>query len=410
MSDERAWPRRSGYRRRTALILEALAEVATVTWLLVPRRVGDDDSPSEIPDRLRERINPLFVTSPPRTRIDIARRWATTGLPWPLAAGNWSKAEHVLAGLRTEPFDLLWSMGVDALAATRRAGLSVPRTIVDADLESVKLERQLAADPALTGLRRLIARVDVARWRRLENHAAATITAFSLCSENEARLSGYDAWVTRNAYDVVEPAELEPSTSLGRGRDLLFIGSLDYRPNRDAVLFFVSQVLPEVRRRSPGTTFRVIGAGIAPGDPIGSEAGVRIVGPVDDLGPELAGAAAVVVPIRWGAGTRVKILEAFAHRTPVVSTTMGAEGLEVVSGRELLIADDAAGLAEACVAVLDDDDRASALAEAGHRLLTARYSTDVVAGELTGRLRGLLTRDADVPAGPGPARRPAAGQ
>lgn len=408
VSDERAWPRRSGYRRRTALILGALAEVATVTWLLVPRRVGDDGAPPEVPDRWRHRIEPLLAASPDRSRLDVARRWATTGLPWPLAAGDWSEAERVLAGLRSETFDLLWSMGVDALAATRRAGVRARRTIVDADLESLKLERALAADPDLSGLRRLIARVDVGRWRRLEQDAAAGITTFSLCSETERRFFGHDAWVTPNAYDVVDGARLVPGGRPRPDRDLLFVGLLDYPPNRDAVRYFANEVLPAVRRRSPDTTFRVIGAGVAAAEEIGSAPGVRALGPVDDLGPELATAAAVVVPVRWGAGTRVKILEAFAHRIPVVSTTVGAEGLDVTDGRELLIADDAGSLADACLAVLGDADRAASLAEAGHRALVERYSTEVVAGDLIARLRGLFADDGNGPDGRGPGRAPVA--
>jgi glycosyltransferase involved in cell wall biosynthesis len=102
--------------------------------------------------------------------------------------------------------------------------------------------------------------------------------------------------------------------------------------------------------------------------------GVTVVGDVPSAADELAAARAVVVPIRSGGGTRIKILEAFAHRRPVVSTTIGAEGLEVVDGTHLLIADDVTGFADACVRLLHDDALCQQLVEAGSQLHADHYT------------------------------------
>jgi glycosyltransferase involved in cell wall biosynthesis len=99
---------------------------------------------------------------------------------------------------------------------------------------------------------------------------------------------------------------------------------------------------------------------------------------VPDLTVELREAALAVVPIRFGGGTRIKILEAFAHGLPVVTTTVGAEGLEVEDGRHLLVADDADALASACLRLLDDRDLRSRLAAAGRALWQERYRSSAV--------------------------------
>jgi glycosyltransferase involved in cell wall biosynthesis len=106
---------------------------------------------------------------------------------------------------------------------------------------------------------------------------------------------------------------------------------------------------------------------------------VVLTGRVPDIEAELARADVVVVPIRFGGGTRIKILEAFAHRIPVVSTSVGCEGLEVSNGEHVLIADDPDGLADASVELLTDVDKRRSLIDAAHDLYTSRYTWDTIA-------------------------------
>ena len=101
-------------------------------------------------------------------------------------------------------------------------------------------------------------------------------------------------------------------------------------------------ILPEIRDRVPTTELRLVGRPGPDTSDLARAPGVVATGTVDDLAAELTRADVAVVPVRFGSGTRIKILEAFAHRIPVVSTTIGAEGLDVTNGRELLIADDPA--------------------------------------------------------------------
>lgn len=138
-------------------------------------------------------------------------------------------------------------------------------------------------------------------------------------------------------------------------RALLFLGTLDYLPNEDGVAFFVDEVLPLLRAADAAMTLRVVGVGLPPSlAGLAAVPGVTLVGPVPETAPEFARAGMLVVPLRAGSGSRIKILEAFQHGTPVVSTAKGAEGLAVVDGEQLLLADSPAALAAACLALAAD--------------------------------------------------------
>lgn len=139
--------------------------------------------------------------------------------------------------------------------------------------------------------------------------------------------------------------------------DIVFCGSMDWLPNVDAVEFFLSEVLPLIRNQLPQTTFTI--AGRSPDARVLKAAqgiaGVSITGKVEDMRPYLWGAKISVVPIRIGGGTRLKIYECMAAGLPVVSTTIGAEGLSCRDGVDIVLADDPASLAAACVRLLSDD-------------------------------------------------------
>jgi polysaccharide biosynthesis protein PslH len=148
------------------------------------------------------------------------------------------------------------------------------------------------------------------------------------------------------------PQGVAPSVS-----DMAFCGSMDWLPNVDAVVYFLSEVFPLIRKRLPGATFTV--AGRSPDAKVlraaQGLAGVTITGKVEDMRPYLWGAKISIVPIRIGGGTRLKIYECMAAGVAVVSTTVGAEGLRYSDGEDIVLADDASGFAAACVRLLSED-------------------------------------------------------
>ena len=177
---------------------------------------------------------------------------------------------------------------------------------------------------------------------------------------------------------VREPAAAATAVARDSTR-LLFVGTLSYLPNEDGVVMFVREILPRIRAVDDRIGFRVVGMGWS--DAVRSVAelpGVRVVGAVVDLTPEYAAASMLVVPIRAGSGTRIKILEAFSHRIPVVSTTKGAEGLAVTAGKHLLIADTPEEFARCCLRLAGDDALREQLVELAHDWVVREHSVDTV--------------------------------
>lgn len=155
---------------------------------------------------------------------------------------------------------------------------------------------------------------------------------------------------------------------------MVHTGALSYRPNRDAVDFFLANILPAVQNRVRGVQLRVTGALPADLAERGAAPGVEFTGYVDDIRPIIAQGWLAVVPLRIGGGTRLKILEAMALGTPVVSTTKGAEGLNLVADDEILIADEPDNFARAVIDLLGSPARRAHLAVAGQRRIAESYS------------------------------------
>jgi hypothetical protein len=142
------------------------------------------------------------------------------------------------------------------------------------------------------------------------------------------------------------PAEPAGRLEVGEPPTIVFPGGMVYGPNADGAEFFVNQVLPRLRRLVPEVRVRLVGSVGKRVKHLGSIDSVTVTGVVPDITSELRRADILIAPIRYGGGTRIKILEGFAHQIPVVSTTLGHEGLEVVPGEHLLVADDPDEFAE----------------------------------------------------------------
>lgn len=165
---------------------------------------------------------------------------------------------------------------------------------------------------------------------------------------------------------------------------LLFVGNLNYLPNVDALEFFQNEVLPALVNLVPDVRVVVVGRAPATDEAVAAVNRLRrspqiaFVFDVPDCTPYYLRCAASIAPIRAGGGTRIKIVESFAHRRAVVSTTKGCEGLDVVDGTHLLIADDPKGFAESCARLLLDGALSRQLAQAGYEYFEARHTQCVV--------------------------------
>jgi glycosyltransferase involved in cell wall biosynthesis len=179
-----------------------------------------------------------------------------------------------------------------------------------------------------------------------------------------------------NAVDIPDPAE---HASRSSGASLLFVGNLTYAPNVEAAHTLVESILPRVQRRVGGSVEMTLAGAHHPALKRLARPGVTVAGFVPDLRPLYAGADVVVVPLATGGGTRIKLLEAFAHGVPVVASPAAAAGLEVSDERHLLLAADPEQVAAAVEAILARPELAADLRRHALRLVQERYATDVVA-------------------------------
>jgi len=221
-------------------------------------------------------------------------------------------------------------------------------------------------------------RRELRRRREEELSACRAVDRVLVASHHDRRmlereLPAPPVAVVPNGVDVDEVL-FEPPAADAPAR-AVFVGTLDYRPNEDAVRWFCSSVLPLVRRHVPDFELEVVGARPSTSvQALARQDGVQIVGGVPDVRPHLRRAALTVVPLRAGSGTRLKILEAFAAGTPVVSTSLGCRGLDVVDGFHALVADDARDLAAAIVRLVREPATRKRLAAEARALVESRFS------------------------------------
>jgi polysaccharide biosynthesis protein PslH len=268
------------------------------------------------------------------------------------------------------------------LARTR----SIPAVADLHDIESVLYGRSSLLEGPATGPWILAKRkVTTQKIRAAERTIAATYPLCVVTSHHDA--AALDRVARRRLRAVVVPngvdtAYFQSSSSVSAKPDtLVFTGLMAHAPNADGVRYFCAEVLPLIWQRRPSVRLLVVGADPTPDVRAldqGATGRVRVLGAVPDMRPYLAESSVAVVPLRSGSGTRLKILEALAMERPVVSTTIGVEGLEVVDEQHLLIADQPAAFAAAVLRLLEDRGLAKGLAAQGRALVERRYRWDAI--------------------------------
>jgi glycosyltransferase involved in cell wall biosynthesis len=232
---------------------------------------------------------------------------------------------------------------------------------------------------------------ELAKIRRYEARYYSQFDGAVTVSEaDRARLAricpGLKSAVVHNGVDV---DYFQPTTDEEVPGRLMFVGHFGYAPNRDAAIYFCEHILPRIQAKAGHVTFRAVGRD-APAE-LSHFPGVQVKSSVPDVRPYLAEAAVVVVPLRAGSGTRIKILEAMAMGKAVVSTTLGAEGLDVDNGRHLVLADTSQAFAQAVIDLLSDPTRRESIGRQARKLVEAKYSWDQQAARLIDMIETLAS-------------------
>ena len=358
------WPLRSGGRIRTYELLRAVRAHAEV-------HVRAVEDPGPLPEGLRAvRAACASFASFPRTGVVGAERLRLPKLArWFHSRPLTEAVQRELAHGAYDVVHLDEMFLAGALEAPTAIATSVPTVV-----HHHKLDLEFARATGASAY-------DALKLKRLERTACRRFRHHVLCSREDAlRLEArHPGLATRVIPNGVDLERYWPYGEARKPRRLLFLGSLDYGPNLDAVEHLVRDVLPEVRG---DWHLDIVGA--RPHPALGWLGGerVRVVGEVDDVRPWLGRASALVVPLRIGGGSRLKIAEALAMGCPVISTGVGAEGLDLEDGVHLTLAGPGSRFAAAIDAVLDDPNSAAARAANGRARIVERYGWSSLAREL----------------------------
>lgn len=402
VAEQYPWPSIDGYRRRMDHMVRGLARAGAVEVVALHREGTATPVEPSIPGVESVEWFPVGAEAP----VTVwGPKWVRGGVPRRLLGPNWrALREHLefraMAGERPggQKIDLVWFSHVDTWWQLQDVFGDTP-TIVDFDnLENLALSLRRRIPPrfppesslverAKIGARWVTSRafdlVDESRWDRIQKDCASKVDRVVVCSTLDVDRSGCaNAVVIGNGADRVEEVDLDRYGLRTERPTLLFIGALDYEPNTEAVEWFARDVMPQLVKRVPDVRVRIIGRGRSHVGWVGNVDGMELVGSVDSVRPELRSADAVIVPIRVGAGTRLKVVEALANRLPLVTTSIGGEGIDLTDGLDALIADDASAFASACARVLTDGQLRQRLADRGLELFEARYDWDRIEAEI----------------------------
>jgi glycosyltransferase involved in cell wall biosynthesis len=376
------WPATTGGRVRS---LNTIAELARGHQVTVITTHGKGDDPEGLKQQLAgcEHVISVPYAVPKRGSAAfvgaVARSWFSH---YPVDLWKW-RVPEVGHAVR----EVLASGNVDVcvadfLFAAANVPMSrrVPVLLFEHNVEYLIWQR--LANLETSAWKRALFEVE---WRKLRaceaeacRRAALTVT---VSDDDRQRLEDLGAGI--RAVPIltgVDTSYFTPRRSAEVPGRLVFSGSMDWHPNEDAVCYFADEILPRIRADVPGVSFTIVGRNpSARVRQLAARPGIVVTGTLDDVRPSIAEGSVYVVPLRAGSGTRIKIFEALSMGKAVVSTSVGAEGLALESGRHFLAADTAHDFAHAVIRLLRDAARRRALGDAGRALVETNYSWSKVA-------------------------------
>jgi glycosyltransferase involved in cell wall biosynthesis len=402
------WPPRSGAQLRSAQVVEALGSLGPVDLFLLAD--GRHETRLHVPDGLGvDHLGGAVRVERTETRAQRLLTFVPAAAPAQLRRQDDRIArERFRAVTARRGYDLAWFVRIESWHAL--GDLVEAATVVDYDdlrdrAAGARLPSWPGPDEKGSVLRRELRsarrRADARAWRRTQHRVAARVDRVVVCSEHDRRRVGVsNAAVVPNGVELHGPPVGRVAVS--HPPTIVLQGSLAYGPNADAAERLVLDVLPRIRGEIPDACVRLAGRADASVERLALVDGVTVTGPVADIAGELARADLVAVPLREGAGTKIKVLEALAQRIPVVATSIATEGLAIEPGRHAEVADDPDGFAASCVRLLRDEHHRRALSDAGATLVAERYTAararEAVVALATGARRvESSTRDAAAP-------------
>jgi sugar transferase (PEP-CTERM/EpsH1 system associated) len=380
-------PLDKGGKLRTWHVMRHLARRHTITYLSFadPAQTENDrQGMREVCDRLETVPRTDAQKGTAGFYLDAARYLVN---PLPYAVAKY-RSDAYAAGLNTllaeNDFDVVVCDFLPP-AANLPSPIRVPSVLFTHNVEAEIWRRHVetAANPVSQALLRQ-------QWRRMLRFEGETLSRF----DHVLAVSQADADTFARLYPGaldgpvqvvktgVDTSYFAPRPDAVRRAHLVFTGSMDWLPNEDAMAYFARDILPLIRASEPDVTVSIVGRAPTPAvRRLADDAAIEVTGRVDDVRPHVAAGDVYVVPLRIGGGTRLKIFEAMAMGKAVVSTTIGAEGLPVAQGKNIVIADQPAEFARAVVRLVRDQAARQQIEAAARRLVVDHYDWSAVAND-----------------------------
>ena len=379
------YPADTGGRIRSSKLFEHLSRMHDVTILCFKTA---EDGPAQL-EQMRACCSHLeaidWDEAPKFTPRFYAQLAASLWSPLPFTVRKYRSAamrRRVEELTATERYDLLLcdflQPAVNCLSA-----IHCPRVLFQHNVEAVIFSRHAAYErnPAA----RAFLRLEAAKLKRFEGRVAATFDRCIMVSNEDCRTmqAEYGVENTSAIPSAVDSRYFSDGSAEATEPTIVFVGSMDWLPNQDAVEYFVSAILPRIRREV-SARFVVVGRNPPPRiQRLALAPLVQVTGTVEDVRPWVAAAHVVVVPLRVGGGTRLKIFEAMALGKAVVSTTVGAEGLPVTNTADILFADDAESFAAQVTSLLKNASVRKQLGERARRVVSQGFTWEAAASEFS---------------------------
>ena len=376
------YPPREGHQLRSWNLLRAAARDHQVD-LLSLQRPEDAAEPDPVLRALVASVHcvPLSSVRDPRAALQMLGRWVGKG-------HSLLSARYLSDALQQRFRELVTRADLVHLDILAVAGLirctpsRVPVVLNEHNVEHQLLHARAQIESR--AWRRVLLRLQASELERFEKAACLAAAQVLACSQPDAqRLAELAPKTPVTAIpNGVDLSQFQPRQLPGpNSPTLVFVGQMSWFPNRDGIEYFLSEILPLIRKRHPAH-LKVIGQRGGMQAPPALEAAVEFTGFIDDLRPPVLDAAVYVVPLRAGSGTRLKILEAMAMGKAIVSTRIGAEGIALVDGEDALLADTPEAFSAAVCRLFEDPELRERLGRAARLKAEREYGWEAIGDRL----------------------------